>query len=195
MCSSAYRSFMSERLARPPAEEESDWSPIRADEQVVNALTWRLWADAARSASNAGVLWGTVTALAMGGIAAGVGLLILLPSTAALSVLIYSPLIGWAGWGVVSARVRRRRFGLAAAQMKDFMVPDLVRSPWIDELHRLAATGHANFVSDTIVCRVEERLDGYAIQVFEYSPDRLGGWTGDSGGAFAGGGGDGGGGC
>lgn len=189
---------MSERPTESPSEVDSeDWSkPARVEERTVDATTWHAWAESARSASDAGVLWGAVAALVGGLIPAGIGLLILLPSPAALGVLIYAPLLGWAGWSLMSARVRRRRFMSAAEEMKEVMVPDLVRTPWIDELHKLASTRHALFIKDSTVCVVEDRVDLYAVRIFEYPLDRVPVWGGGyAGGGGFGGGGDGGGGC
>jgi hypothetical protein len=193
---SAYRADMSERQADPLSDADSeDWTePVRIDERTVNLATWHAWAEAAQSATRAGVLWGAFAALALVVIPAGVGLLILLPSPTALSVLIYSPMLGLVGWSLVSARVRRARFTSTGDEMKGVMVPELVRTPWIDELHKLASTRRAHFVKDFTVCRVEDRLDLYAIRIFEYSPDQLGNGVGETGGGFGGGGGDGGGG-
>jgi hypothetical protein len=178
-------------------EDSEDWSkPARIDERTVDAATWHAWAASARSASDAGLRWGAIVALTAGLIPAGIGLLILLPSPASLGVLIYAPLLGWAGLALVSARVRRRRFMPIAEEMKDVMVPDLIRTPSVDELHKLASTRHAHFIEDSTVCRVEDRLDLCAIRIFEYPLDRVPVWGGGyAGGGGFGGGGDGGGGC
>ena len=183
---------MSDRAAGLDSDDPEDWSkPARIDERTVDGAVWESWAESARSASDAGLRWGATVALAAGVLSAGLGLLVLLPSPAAAGVLIYAPLLGWAGWSLTSTRVRRREFMAVAEEMKDVMVPGLVRTPSIDELHKLASIRYSLFINDSTVGRVEDRLDLFAIRIFEYPLERVPAWIVSGGGSP--GGGDGGG--
>lgn len=187
---SAYCAEVTDRPHAPPAEEESGGAPkpIRIQEQTVKATTWTSWATSARSATDKGLLWGSTVSLVAGMLSAAIGFAFLFPSPASAIILIYTPVVGWISWRIASTRARRRSFDTVAREMRDSIVPDLLRNPSANELHALAYRGNALFINEYTVARVDDRLDLYAIQIFEYAPEELP-WSGvpDSTIGFAGG--------
>ena len=174
----ALRAYLAEMTDRPVDTPSGDSAadplkPVRDEELTVGAAVWESWVMSARSAADKGQFWGIIVAIGAGGLSAGTGLLLLLPSQASWSVLFYAPVVGSMGAWIASARVRRRRFGSTAVEMRSHLVPGLLRAPSDDELSTLASTGHALLRREYAVARVEDRLDLYAIRVLEYAPDQL----------------------
>jgi hypothetical protein len=157
-----------------PAEPQPDESvAVRTQELLVEAAVWKKWDTSARSANDAALFWGATAALIAGLLSAGVGVLLSLHPSGFVAVLIFAPLVGWAVWSIVSARVRRRYFQSNADEMRSLMVPDLLRHPSNDELRTLAATGNALLRKEYAVARVEDRLNLFAVHVVEFAPERL----------------------
>jgi hypothetical protein len=166
---------MTDRPLRAPSGGNADdvVKPVRDEELTVDASVWSAWARSARSATDRGQLWGLIAAAGTGGLSAGIGLLLLLPSPTSWAVLFYAPVVGSIGAWLTSVQVRGRQFRSTAHEMRQLMVPGLVRGPSDDELRTLASTGHVILRSEYTVARVEDRLDLQAIRVLEYAPEQL----------------------
>ena len=153
--------------------------PVRDEELTVDASVWTAWAVSARSATDMGLFGGLIAAVGAGGLSAGLGLLLLLPSHTSWAVLFFAPVVGSIGAWITNVQVRGRCFKSTAHEMRRLMVPGLLRGPSDDELRTLASTGHAIIRREYTVARVEDRLDLQAIRVLEYAPEQLQ-WSGGS---------------
>ncbi len=146
---------------------DSDVEPIRVVEKILTTYQWDLWREAAlrgtRRDDMIAAILGTVAAFA----AAAVGL-DRFHAEAALSILIYAPVVGVGVWLWARSWLRKRHARRVAEEVRSNVVPALVRSISDLQVFHLLSDGGAVVAKESTLIRIAREGAGVTIRAAEF---------------------------
>ena len=159
-------------MTEVPDEIDPDLEPIRVTENVISAWRWDAWRDAAgridRNARWISIVLGVLAAAAAA--AAGYDLL---EGDARLSLIAYTPLVGWGIQAWTRSWIATHRLKALLAEVRPEVAPRLIEGLDDEGLVRLLVHGGALVPGLSTRLSAERRDAAVALVAYEYDMTKI----------------------